>query len=225
MGFRLSAFFGPVCGALLGALSSPLPARGCETALLLAIDVSGSIDEGEYRLQTDGLADALADPLVVEALVGGQDALAVVQWSGVGQQALVLPWTRMTDGGTVARFAAAARALPRAFAASDTAIGDAIAFSAAQFAQVPDCRRHVIDVSGDGIENAGSSTLFAHRAAAAQGVIVNGLAIESLGVTITTFYKRYVITPKGFVITARDHNDYPRAIRLKLQRELTKPLG
>jgi Ca-activated chloride channel family protein len=201
------------------------PARACDTALLLAIDISGSIDAGEYALQTAGLAEALRDPAVVDALVAGQSALAVVQWSGTGAQALVLPWQRMLDPGAVARFADRARDLPRAFRASDTAVGEAISFSLGQFAAVSDCRRKVIDISGDGPENAGFTVGRARQAAQVQGVEINAIAIEDMGSSapISTFYTRWAITKGGFVMTARGLGDYPRAIREKLLRELTKP--
>ena len=203
----------------------PLPGRACETALLLAIDVSGSIDAGEYALQVKGLADALDDPEIAGVLVQGQVALAVVQWSGVGAQALVQPWARMNGRADVARFAADARARPRAFAASDTAVGQAISFSAAQFAAVPECRRQVIDISGDGPENAGFTAGQARQAAQARGIEINAVAIEDMGPSspITSFYRRWAITRDGFVLTARGLGDYPRAIRAKLLRELTKP--
>ena len=203
----------------------PLPGRACETALLLAIDVSGSIDAGEYALQVKGLADALDDPEIAGVLVHGQMALAVVQWSGVGAQALVQPWARMNGRADVARFAADARARPRAFAASDTAVGQAISFSAAQFAAVPECRRLVIDISGDGPENAGFTVGQARQAAQASGIEINAVAIEDMGPSspITSFYRRWAITRGGFVLTARGLGDYPRAIRAKLLRELTKP--
>ena len=212
--------------ALALALSvCPLGAAACDTALLLAIDVSSSVDAGEYRLQVDGLADALADGAIGDALVEGQVALAVVQWSGVGRQQMVLDWQRMTAPGDVAAFGAAARDLPRAFINSDTAIGDAIAFAAARFGPVADCPRRVIDVSGDGSENAGGSTADARRAAERQGIIINGIAIESLGLAITGFYRRFVISQDGFVVTARGHLDYARAIREKIRREVTKVTG
>ena len=101
--------------ALALCLVTVLPAGACETALVLSIDVSGSIDRAEYRLQVLGLAAALADPEVAEALVRGQVALAVVQWSGVSQQALVLPWQRMLTPEAVARYAERAARVPRAF--------------------------------------------------------------------------------------------------------------
>lgn len=213
--------------ALCLALCLSGPATACETALVLAIDISGSIDAGEYALQVQGLADALTDPAVTAELLRGQVALAVVQWSGVGQQALVLPWARMQTPTDIARLAARARALPRAFAASDTAVGQAITFAAAQFADVPDCARRVIDLSGDGPENAGHTVSAARAAAERAGITLNAIAIEDQGqaTAITTFYRRWAITRGGFVMTARGLADYPRAIRAKLLRELSRPVG
>lgn len=211
----------------LACLLAAPSARACETALLLAIDVSGSIDEGEYALQVQGLADALDDPEVAGILEQGQVALAVVQWSGMGRQALVLPWRRMLTGQDVTQFAARARALPRAFDGSDTAVGEALAFAAAQFAQVPDCRRHVIDISGDGPENAGFTVGRTRAEALRKGIEINAIAIEDMGVTapIAAFYRKWVISPRGFVVIARGLDDYPRAIREKLIREVSKPVG
>lgn len=203
------------------------PAAPCETALLLSIDVSGSIDAGDYRLQTDGLASALQDPEVAEALVKGQVALAVVQWSGTSEQALVLPWQRMFAPRDVTRFAARAAAIPRAFQGSDTAVGQAIRFATAQFAAVPDCARRVIDISGDGQENAGFTDAAARIEAIAAGLTLNAIAIEEPGeaIPITSYYRRWIITPDGFVVTARGLQDYARTLRLKLLRELSKPIG
>ncbi len=203
------------------------PALACETALLLSIDVSGSIDTGDYRLQTAGLAFALADPEVTEALVADQVALAVVQWSGTDEQALVLPWQRMLTDRDVTRFAARAAAAPRTFTGSDTAVGQAIRFATAQFAAVPDCARRVIDISGDGQENAGFTDAKARGEAMDQGLTINAIAIEDPGpaVPITTYYRRWIITPGGFVVTTRGLQDYAETLRLKLLRELTKPVG
>jgi Ca-activated chloride channel homolog len=203
------------------------PALACETALLLSIDVSGSIDGGDYRLQTEGLAYALSDPEVVEALVRDQVALAVVQWSGTDQQALVLPWQRMLASEAVTRFANQAADLPRAFNGSDTAVGEGLRFAAAQFATVPDCRRKVIDVSGDGQENAGFTDAQARAEAIEAGLMINAIAIEEPGPAfpITSYYRRWIISPDGFVVTARGLQDYAETLRLKLLRELTQPIG
>jgi Ca-activated chloride channel homolog len=203
------------------------PAFACETALLLSIDVSGSIDRGEYQLQVEGLASAVADAEIAEALVRGQVALAVVQWSGPAQQALVLPWQRMLEPGSVSRFGDSAAGMPRAFEGSDTAVGEAIRFALAQFAAVADCRRRVIDISGDGQENAGFTDARARSEAVAAGVTINAIAIEEAGPAfpITAYYRGWVITPGGFVVSARGLQDYAATLRIKLLRELLKPVG
>jgi Ca-activated chloride channel homolog len=213
--------------ALLLACLAAHPALSCETALLLSIDVSGSIDSADYRLQTDGLAFALSDPAVADALVGGQVALAVVQWSGTDQQTLALPWQRMLTPEAVTRFAASAAAMPRAFKGSDTAVGEGLRFALAQFAAVQDCQRQVIDISGDGQENAGFSDAKASSEAVAAGVTLNAIAIEEPGpaAPITSYYRRWIISPGGFVVTARGLQDYAETLRLKLLRELSKPVG
>ena len=213
--------------ALILACLTAAPAPACETALVLSIDVSGSIDRDEYRLQTEGLAFALRDPEVAEALVRGQVALAVVQWSGVSQQALVLPWQRMLTPEAVARYAERAARVPRAFEGSDTAVGQGVSFALAQFGGVPDCRKRVLDVSGDGPENAGFTDARARSEAVAAGVMVNAIAIEEPGpaAPVTSYYRGWVMTPGGFVVTARGLQDYARTLRLKLLRELVKPIG
>lgn len=205
----------------------PAPATACDVALLLSVDVSGSIDRGEYRLQVDGIADALADPEVADALLLGQVALSVVQWSGTAKQTLSIPWRRMLSPSEIADFAARARDLPRAYTGSDTAVGEAIAFSVQQFDAVSDCRRKVIDISGDGPQNAGFPLAPERAGAVAAGIEINAIAIEDVGrsIPITEFYRRYVVTRDGFVITARGLSDYPRAIREKILREVAKPLG
>ncbi|MFN4171374.1 MAG: DUF1194 domain-containing protein [Pseudorhodobacter sp.] len=209
------------------ALTAAAPARACDTALVLAIDVSGSIDRAEYALQTEGLAYALRDPEVAAALLGGQVALTVVQWSGLGQQAVTIPWARMLSPRHLSAFIAQAETQPRAFRGSDTAVGEALSFAAAQFAAVPDCRRKVIDISGDGPENAGYTVTRARNDAAAEGIEINAIAIEDMGpgAPITAFYRNWVITRGGFVMTARGLRDYPRVMREKLLRELIRPIG
>ena len=203
----------------------PVPVLACDTALILTIDASNSVDVAEYRLQANGLADALLDPEITEALIQGQTALMVIQWSGQDRQEISVPWARMRSEADVQDFSARARAMPRAFVMSDTAPAEAIRFALAQFADVPDCTRRVIDVSGDGTPNAGADTRPAIREAERQGVTINGIAIESMGLAITNFYRRGIITTDGFVITARMHRDYPRAIREKILRETSRIFG
>ena len=200
-------------------------ATACDTALVLTIDVSNSVDPAEYRLQVDGLADALQDPEIVEAMVRGDVAITVVQWSGETDQHVAIPWRQVRTALDARSLAEQSRAMERAYSLSNTAPAEAVFFAIDQFRTAPDCVRRVIDVSGDGTPNAGSNPTAARQAAIRAGITINAIAIESLGLAITGFYQRQVITNDGFVITARTHRDYPAAIRRKLIRELTQPLG
>lgn len=203
----------------------PFTAQACETALLLTIDVSNSIDTAEYRLQTDGLADALRDPEIVETMVAGDNFLAVVQWSGADKQTVSIPWTQMRTALDVESFAQKARLMERAFVLSDTAPAEAIYFSLGLFDQVPECERQVIDISGDGTPNGGSDVRAARNTAERAGVTINGIAIESMGLAITNFFRGAVITRNGFVMTARTHREYPQTIRAKILREISRIFG
>ena len=203
----------------------PCVSMACDTALILTIDVSNSVDPAEYRLQVDGLAAALRDPEIVEAMVRQNAAIAVVQWSGVDRQELSVPWTRIRTGLDAASLAARAQTLPRAFILSDTAPAEAVIFSMNLFPQVSDCKNKVIDVSGDGTPNSGTDMRRARNMAEQRGITINGIAIESMGLAITNFYKGAVITRNGFVITARTHREYPDAIRRKILRELSMVVG
>lgn len=213
------------------ALALPLlaapPARACDVALVLAVDVSGSVDVYEYQLQLQGIANALRDPDVREALVLGRSALALVQWSGAGEQSVSIPFTRLAEPADVGALAVRIGSLPRAHAGGNTAVGEAIATAAALFRDARDCARWVIDVSGDGDENEGFSLAAERRAAYARGIAINGLAIEgaATGQSITNFYRRQVVTPGGFVVTAQQHSDFARAMRDKLLRELIPPMA
>lgn len=207
------------------AAFAPVTAQACDTALILTIDVSNSIDSAEYRIQTDGLADALLDPEIRDTLVAGESTLAVVQWSGVDKQAISIPWTQMRTALDVENFATRARLMVREFVLSDTAPAEAIYFSLRMFDDVPNCLRKVIDISGDGTPNAGSDVRTARNAAEVAGVTINGIAIESLGVAITNFFRGAVITRNGFVMTARTHREYPETLRAKILREISRIFG
>jgi len=214
---------GPILALCL--VFAPLMARACETALVLTIDVSNSVDVAEYRLQVDGLADALSDPEIRDTLVRTATTIAVVQWSGEDKQAVSIPWTQIRSEGDVIGLAARARGLERAFVLSDTAPAEAILFSLDLFAEVPGCARRVIDISGDGTPNGGSDVRQARRMAERAGVTINAIAIESMGLAITNFYGDSVITRDGFVMTARTHREYPETLRLKILREISRVLG
>ncbi|MFT7108221.1 MAG: Ca-activated chloride channel family protein [Yoonia sp.] len=212
---------------LLAALMSfaPITAQACDTALILTIDVSNSVDTVEYRLQTDGLADALQDPAIVDTIVAGGTTIAVVQWSGVDKQTVSIPWMQVRSALDVQSLSQKARLLERAFVLSDTAPAEAVLFSLKLFDQVPNCTRRVIDISGDGTPNSGSDVRAARNLAERQGVTINAIAIESMGLAITNFFRSTVITRNGFVMTARTHREYPATLRAKILREISRVFG
>lgn len=211
--------------SLLISLCLAQPVQACRTALVLAMDVSQSVDAGEYRIQIDGLAAALRDPEIAEILVRDQVALSVLQWSGVDAQEVSLDWTQMLSAAHVQLFANAVQRLPRAFVMSNTAPAEALRTALRHFDSGPDCARRIIDMSGDGTPNAGGEVGRIRQSAERAGITVNGLAIEGLGRAITNFYQRNVVTADGFVETARGHRDYARAIRRKILREISQVFG
>jgi Ca-activated chloride channel family protein len=208
---------------LAGVFAPSLSAAACSIALALTVDVSGSINEREYRLQMDGLAAALRDPAVADALVSSEVALMLVQWSGESRQEVSVPWHRMISQSDVADFAELVERTPRAWAVFSTGIGNALLFTSAQFA---DCAHKVIDVSGDGYSNEGPNPLEISQALALQGFQINGLAIEDDEFELTAYYKHNVIAGEAaFVFTAETYADYPRTIWRKLLSELIIPIS
>lgn len=206
--------------ALSFLMASALPAAACDLALVLAVDVSGSVDRSEYRLQMDGLAEALRDGVVVEALVGQQAQLTLVQWTGSSRQRQTVPWAQMRTAQSVYQFADAVAQDPRLWRNFSTAIGEALTVSQTLLDGMPGCKRQVIDVSGDGISNEGLPPTDRHSALRKAGITVNALAIETDDVDLTAYFFENVITGEGaFVETANGFDDYPRAILRKLQRE------
>ncbi len=203
-----------------------LPVKACEVALALTVDVSGSIDEVEYRLQMDGLASALQDATVEDAIINNKAALMLVQWTGGSRQIVSIPWRRLETRADVAAFAAEVQNTPRQWSQFSTAIGNALTFTAAQFGPVVDCKRHVIDVSGDGYSNEGTAPKDIGAALALQGFQINGLAIEGDAFELTAYYKANVVHGEGsFVLTAQTYEDYPRAIWRKLLAELSDQIS
>ena len=210
--------------ALVTAALAATPAAGCDLALALAVDVSGSVAGHEYRQQLDGLAAALGDPDIGRALIEGRSAVMLIQWTGASRQAVVVPWTRVTGPEALAALQGAVAGSERRWDGYSTAIGSALRFAASRFGEVPDCARHVIDISGDGSSNQGLPPERVGPALVARGVTVNALAITGSEPFLARYFEARVIAgPGAFVIAARGYSDYPRAIRRKLAREVVPP--
>ena len=202
-------------------------AQACDVALVLAVDVSGSVDSSEYRVQMDGLAEGLRDGVVSEALVRAKAAVTLVQWSGASRQATRIAWQRIESFEDIEALAARITTEPRIWRNFSTAIGEALMHSRQLFDDVPDCKRRVIDVSGDGVSNEGVDPSLQRRSLEAAGITVNALVIETdPDVDLTGYFWENVITGAGaFVVTANGFTEYPDRIRQKLIRETTKQLA
>jgi len=201
----------------------PTVAAPCDLALVLAVDVSGSVDAQEFRVQMEGLAAALRDGVVADALVDAQAEITLIQWSGSSRQRQTVPWTRIGSLPDVADLAEVIAQDTRLWRNYSTAIGEALALSARVLEQRRTCRRKVIDVSGDGLSNEGIAPSDVHPALATMGAVVNALAIETDNTDLTAYFYENLIRGEGaFVITANGFADYPEQIRRKLQRETTK---
>jgi Protein of unknown function (DUF1194) len=203
------------------------PARSqieVDLALVLAVDSSGSVDFHEFELQVRGIAGAFLDPEVIEAIEGAAPngiAISVFQWSGPHEQLVAVDWTKVTDAAGAAALAAEIQAIDRVLI-GETALAAALRFAAAhlQHGRVRGARR-VIDVSGDGPTNAGGAPDPVRDAAAWAGITINGLAILNESPTLDLYYADHVVGgPGAFIMTARDYEDFARAIRLKLLKEI-----
>jgi Ca-activated chloride channel homolog len=210
----------------IGLATFPMHARACELALMLAVDVSGSVDPQEYRIQMDGLAAALQDGTVADALVEQRAKVSLLQWTGSSRQRLTIPWTQVRNHADVLSLASRIADDPRVWRNYSTAIGEAMAVGRKAFRAVTDCRKWVIDISGDGVSNEGIEPATQRPAMIADKITVNAIAIETDRTDLTGyFYENLISGPGAFVVTAAGFRDYPDQIKRKLQRETTKQIS
>jgi hypothetical protein len=189
--------------------------------LVLAVDVSGSVDATEYALQKGGYVNAFNNAAIQAAIAATPGGVGVtyVEWSGAAQQAQLVGWTHLTDAASSSAFATAVAGTSRAFSGL-TSISGAIDFSAALFDTVFTSGRKVIDISGDGTNNDGGSVTVARDAAVGAGITINGLAIGGTG--LLTYYTDNVIGGTGaFALQAATFADFESAVTTKLFREIT----
>ncbi|ANK80369.1 MAG: hypothetical protein TEF_05860 [Rhizobiales bacterium NRL2] len=211
---------------LLAALLAPAAAQErIDMALVLSVDTSTSVDNGEFRLQMAGLATAFRHPSVQYAILTGAPrglAVTLVQWSGAGAQAQVIPWTLIREKADADRLANRISATGRQVVGGRTALGEAMAHGVALLAELEHAAlRHVIDISGDGGSNEGRLPTEARELARSAGVQINAVAILNEEPRLDHYFSSDVIVgPGAFLVTATDYVDFARAIRLKLVREI-----
>jgi hypothetical protein len=225
--------------ALLG-LTPPAWADGCRLALVLALDVSASVDAREDRLQREGLARALLAPEVVGAFLAGEPvAVFAFEWAGPNYQADLTPGWQVVDAeedllrAAAALRAGGAREDGRRARAGSTALGTALLYAAAALSGAPPCAARTVDVSGDGENNEGIGPADVYGASLLDGVTVNALIVDRLRVKaarpeqipLVAWFEAHVLHgPGAFWVLAEGFEDYERAMRAKLLRELELPL-
>ncbi len=217
-----------LASALLLPGALPAVATPVDVELVLAVDVSQSMDAGEHRLQRAGYVEALLHPEVLRAVqtgIHGRVAITYVEWGGPGLQSVVLPWTLVEDAASLEAAAAVLAAAPLR-TIRGTSIGGALAFAAGLFGQNGfEGFRRVIDVSGDGPNSSGPPVVPARDAALAADLIINGLPIMLREPSFSPwsipdldlYYADCVIGgPGSFVLPVDDPAQFAVAIRQKL---------
>jgi hypothetical protein len=222
---------------LAAGLALPLPAAAQQLSavdlrLVLCVDVSSSMSAAEQRLQREGYVSALRDPQVLRSIETGprgRIAIAYLEWAGRDDQRLVMPWTILDESNDAAAFADALSDRPME-RGRGTSISGALLAAGKLLTEGPSAAREVIDVSGDGPNNAGLPLEPVHDILVADGVTINGLAIslhapdtlDSFGPHyVELYYESCVIGgPDAFIISVEHTAEFARAIRTKLVNEI-----
>jgi hypothetical protein len=217
-------------------VTAPARAQQVDLLLVLAADVSRSVDHQKFMLQREGYAAAVSNPQVLDAIrsgANGKIALNFLEWSGVGAQKVVIDWTVIDGPASARKFGDQLVEAPRSFA-DRTSISGGIEFAMAQLKRAPfQSTRRTIDVSGDGTNNAGPDVTLARDDAVAQGVTINGLVILSQSQVpwnpehtnppggLEQYYRDNVIGgPGAFVVAAEGFESFGRAIIKKMIAEI-----
>jgi hypothetical protein len=228
--------------AVLALAATAGPSRAAEPVdllLVLAADVSRSIDHPKFLLQREGYAAAVSNPQVLDAIKSGANgkiALCFVEWSGYGAQKVVIDWTVIDGAATARKFGDQLFELPRSFA-DRTSISGGLDFAVSQLIRSPfEAPRQTIDLSGDGTNNAGRDVQRARDEAVARGITINALVILSdrdmpwnaehtnpPGGLEQYFRDNVVGGPGAFVMVAEDFQSFGRAIVKKMIAEIAMP--
>ena len=196
-----------------------------DLALVLAVDCSSSVDEGDFQMQMNGIAEALRNPALFQAIQAGDEqriAISMVQWSTHLSQRLVVKWRVLEKKADLTRTADEIQNAERHWKLGGTGLAAAIDFSVALLGRSPfETPRKVIDISGDGEENDGGNVVASRGAALAQNITINGLPIIDGSRYIEAYYRGIVTGgPGSFVIPATNMQAFREAMKQKLLREI-----
>jgi hypothetical protein len=234
---RLALAFSLAAAACFGG--SPTRAdTEVDLALVIAVDISYSMDMDELALQREGFANAFRDAQVHDAIrrgMLGKIAVVYFEWAGAWDQRVVVPWTVLDGSDSAGSFADKVAAQP-VRRAQRTSVSGAIDFGTNLLAQSGvEATRRVIDISGDGPNNQGRPVMAARGDALAQGITINGLPVmlKAPGYldipALDVYYRDCVIGGQGaFVVPVREREQFPNAIKTKILLEiagLTPPVS
>jgi hypothetical protein len=237
--FRKRMSFALLGGALAALAAVPAPAAPASGAnqvdlkLVIATDVSRSINNEEAQIQREGTAEAFLNPEIVKAIQSGalgRIAVAMIDWSSPQFDRVVLDWTIVRDKASATALAERIRNIPRT-PGRRTSISSALELGAllleGSAGEIVATRR-VIDVSGDGPNNDGNSMQETHDKTIANGIVVNGLPIMDENANgyfpgLDKYYAGCVVGGKGaFVVVVRRFSDFGAAMRHKLILEISQ---
>ena len=218
---------------LLAGAPPAVAEQRVDLELVLAVDVSYSMDLDEQRLQRDGYVEAFRDPAIINAIQSGQHgriAVIYIEWAGWGVQEIVVPWT-VIDGPATANALADRLAKSAISRQRRTSVAGALTFSGAQFGTGGfGGERRVIDVSGDGPNNSGPPVTPVRDELVAKGIVINGLPIMNGRVNtwgfpvledLDRYYEGCVIGgPGSFMIPIKERSEFATATRQKLLLEI-----
>lgn len=213
--------------ALAALTAGTVEAADCRLALVLAIDVSSSVNAAEDTLQRQGLAAALLAPEVQAAIFAADlpVALAAFEWSGRYNQEPLVDWTLLDSPAALLHVAKTISGSTRSYSEFPTALGYALGHAAGLLDRGPRCLFRTVDVAGDGENNEGFTPRQAYDNFPFAGVTVNGLVVNGAEyeaeVSLVDYFRSEVLYgPGAFIEVANGFEDYEHAMRRKLEREL-----
>ncbi len=201
-----------------------LPSK-VDLALVLAVDCSSSADAGDFQLQMTGIATALRNPALLDAILAGPKqrvAVSLIEWSNRKSQIIAVPWRVLSDISDIEGCASEIERVSRNGLSGGTGLAAALDYCVDILQSLPfSAARRTIDVSGDGEENEGDDVEAARLGAAARGITINGLPIIDGSPRIENYYRRHVIAgPGAFAIPAINILAFSKAMTQKLLREI-----
>lgn len=210
----------------LVALCMADPNQQVDLTLILAFDGSASVTFESFNLIAGGTAAALRDPDVIAGLIGGPNhasLCAVLLWSGVHDQEVLVDWARIASPADLEAFAVQVENVPRIVPAGTTAIGAALIACETLLTTAPaEAVRTVIDIAGDGRNNDGPDPAPIRDRLVDKGITINGLCILHEEPDLVETYTKSVIGGLGaFALQAQDYSSFATAMRAKLRQEIS----